>query len=351
MNTRERIKVPLDVQLRNAIFQEKDKERILTGFAQAHADPLVRSAIAVVAYDFGLKELATRYQPLIEEPEETVQSKLKTSAKQVCKSEGEVELVALLSTIPLTNGGRYHERKGRILRINFSDGKVAYCKSRNAQQEALGIELAKIIGLPSYHYELLEKWIVLEGVPGRILADHRNLPQEDTTLLKASDSTAIRDIIAIVAFDYIFGMMDRNERGIIIRSDTKPVPIDHEYLLVYKDLVNTIQLLRFMLFLQKIGLTVEHIQNAEFRDADFQEAANVYQNAAAKMEEIRAQIAYHSTTCPFVDITIGQMEINYNRLMYNISTALAYGIEGFIAKLHSEIAYLKRRGMEFKEYV
>jgi hypothetical protein len=303
-------------------------------------DMLRRSAVCVAAYDGGHREFAKEHMPLFDIPEPVSRGEIADRARRVCKSTAEVDMIALLSTIPLTNGGRLFERDGILLRVNFSDGSVAYAKTRNSRQERTGLRLLELAGLPTCAWEMAGGWIVMEGIAGRSLGEHALMPEEDTQKAFGSpDSLAsvAAGILGVVAFDKIFGMVDRNERGLIINEAGRVAPVDHEYLFCYardhtsgEELpMQGKELLIYAEYLHYLGIVMGIEGNSGV-------AEEVFRLAAANFGEIRSVLAEYVAERPVVDLTITKVALD-GRIIREAERIICMGVEGFVEALRREI--------------
>ncbi len=333
-------KMPLETQAKMIIARDPD---CLHGFLASH--PSMRHPICAAAYDLGYREFAVRNAPLLDAALEGMRGKLVAHAKEVCGTSAPVDMVVRLSTIPIRNRGVLYERREPLLRMNFSDGKAAYCKSRNALQESVGLKLLAEVGLPAYSSALCDGWIVLEGVEGRALTDHVLFPGADTASITGNRDALLDNIIAVVAFDRIFGMVDRNERGLVISHSARVTAIDHEYLLVYpklgaagKDLpAQGRDLLNFGLYLNEIGIGLsvpDHLAGA----------AKVFRLARERMGAIAAILGdYVDSKKPVVDMTIGQVRLGRD-IVANAQRIIEGGLESFSAVLAAQMDEMGKEG-------
>ncbi len=288
-------KVPLHLDLNKVGID------LYAKLAVAHSDrdalaAMLRSGIAsqsvacAALYDFGFKQEAVQFKPDID-----LNPELLRSARNLCQTDAPLDMAVLLSSVPFRFNGEYYPRDQPLYRMNFSDGKAAYCKSRNILQEATGLALLRELGLPSYGYELTGDYIVLEGIPGRTLLDHALFSGKDSSHMAEQPAKSSSSILAVVAFDYIFGMMDRNERGVL--SDGQQVfCVDHEYLFTYfPQSIQVQELINYARYAELFGLVLDPAQTAA--------AEKVFDFARSKKSAIAIILTDYVRTSPKVDLS------------------------------------------------
>ncbi|MFH1785146.1 MAG: hypothetical protein ABH842_01840 [Candidatus Micrarchaeota archaeon] len=223
-------KVPADHAIRLNARGVRDRLQYFQRMFLTAPDDFNRALVCCAAFDMGFKDFARANNPVLVHPNQEIFEKLVQIAKSVVGTSASVDFQVALHTMPLRNDGILYPRDGIVVRIEFSDGKSAYCKSRNAGQEAIGIDLEGLTGLPNYRYKRYQDWIITEGVEGYSLFDYTFFQSHGFNSTRNGRELFAR-IIAITAFDYVFGLLDRNEGGIIFKPEAKPTAIDHEYLL------------------------------------------------------------------------------------------------------------------------
>jgi len=303
------------------------------------------SALCIVALELGFREFALRHKPRITSIDEGTLAGLVEAAKSVSQTSADVDLISPLSTVPLTSHGRLHKRSGQLLRIDFSDGKKAYCKTRNAMQEEVGFELLKTVGWPSCDHRLINGWVVMQGAEGRSLFEHFVLPGNDTPDMSQDGISLFRKLIGITAFDYLFGMLDRNEDGIIFGRDVPMTAIDNEYLLTYGPIPAQGKcLLNHRLYLGQLGLDGELVTDDHAISDHLHDASMLFERAGKKLDEIVEIVGEHSAQNPYVDCTIFRVELGQETIG-NIRSRIAAGVNAFRDRLLEEMAEIRSLGM------
>ncbi|MBU0533142.1 hypothetical protein KKB44_06635 [Candidatus Micrarchaeota archaeon] len=339
-------KIPLELRMKAATPREREQRMPFFRHILETCPPVseIKTAICIAAYDAGCREFAMEYMPIIEELGRETQDMLVEAARTVCDAHGEVDLFAKYSTIPLTNAGFLYERDGQVLRVSFSDGKTAYCKSRNAHQEAIGLQLSGMLDLPAYRHALIDTWAILEGIEGRTLMEHAIRPEEDTPDVQTMGQELTKRILAITAFDYIFAMLDRNERGIIFGKDAKPAAIDHEYLLIDSgNPMQAINLLNYYIYLREMGVDPGLLQDSSLHE-NMEYAEQIFRLAKEKKEHITNALQRYAETRPIVDLTIFTSVFDARNIPV-IVERIEGGVAQFVSAMLEGIRQVRKAGM------
>ena len=298
--------------------------------------PEVAGAVCSVAMDLGLRDFALENNIQTRSVDDKMLDLLLAMAGRVCGTESSLDMISLLSTTPLTARGKLYERPGKLLRIDFSDGKKAYCKSRNAGQEEIGFALLKAAGLPSCECERLGDWVVIGAAGGRSIFEHFLLPGNDTPKRK-DDADLYRQLLAISAFDYTFGMLDRNEGGIVYGRGNQMTPVDNEYLLTYYPIpAQGRSILNHRLYLAASGFDPALARNdAAFNDhLDYASAyfTRAGDNLGAIIELVLRHIAEEGRVdCTIFEVGLGAETIDA------IASRIEGGLENFRERLAMEM--------------
>ncbi|MBU0527361.1 hypothetical protein KKE92_02685 [Candidatus Micrarchaeota archaeon] len=327
----------------NRFFGEILESNLMKAPKERRAE--IASAVCVVALELGQREFALRHAPDIDSVDRSSLDILVESAKKLCCTESEVELISLLSTTPLTARGQLYARPGQLLRIDFSDGKKAFCKSRNARQEETGYKLLEISGLPSCRSECIDDWIVIAGAPGRGVFDHFVLPLSDTPDTKQEYTEIFKRIIAITAFDYVFGMLDRNEGGIVFGKNTPVTAVDHEYLFSYYPIpAQGRNMFNQRIYLRQLGLDEELFRDDRAIDKHLEYASDFFEQAEKNRLIIADVFSEHVARVHFVDCTIFDVELSPETIGI-IASRISGGVVGFRNTMLDEMKITRELGM------
>ncbi len=305
----------------------------------------IASAVCVVALELGQREFAIENRPEIDSVDDNTMDSLVATAKRLCRADSEVDLISLLSTTPLTARGELYARPGQLLRIDFGDGKKAFCKSRNARQEHTGFRLLEISGLPSCRSECIGEWVVIAGAPGRGVFDHFLLPLENTPDTRKEYTEIFKRIIAISAFDYVFGMLDRNEGGIVFGRNTPVTAVDNEYLFSYYPIpAQGRNMLNQRMHLRQLGLDEELVKDDLAIDKHLEYAAEFFEQAERNIAIIADVFSEHVARVPFVDCTIFDVGLSPDTIGI-IANRIGSGVVGFRNALLDEMKATRDLGM------
>lgn len=305
----------------------------------------VASAVCVVALELGQREFALRHAPDIDSVDRSDMDILVESAKKLCHTESEVDLVSLLSTTPLTARGELYARPGQLLRIDFSDGKKAFCKSRNARQEETGYKLLEISGLPSCRSKCIDDWVVIAGAPGRGVFDHFLLPLGDTPNTEGEYTEVFKRIVAISAFDYVFGMLDRNEGGTVFGKNTTVTAVDHEYLFAYYPIpAQGRNILNQRIYLGQLGLNEELVRSDAALDQNLEYASDFFDSVERNIGIVADVVTEHIARVPIVDCTIFDVRLS-PKILEAVINRIKGGIVNFRNVLQDEMKTTRELGM------
>jgi hypothetical protein len=196
----------------NGALNRRYFEKFLRDFRDAEIPDDTRAeiqgAVCLVALECGFRDFAREHGLRLISIDGQPVDRLIERAREVCCTRAELDLVSVLSTTPLTANGEFYRRPGRLLRMDFSDGETAYCKSRNSGQEEVSYRLLQTTGQPVRDYKRKGNWIVMHAAEGRDLFEHLVLPGDDTPNMKKDGGQLLSRIIGIAAFDYAFGALD-----------------------------------------------------------------------------------------------------------------------------------------------
>jgi len=327
--------------LRMAAAKSRDPESFFRVQFDRASSVFERTMVCCAAYDMGYKKFARERNPAPSIASEFL-DKLVSTARDVVGTSAGVDFMVLLHRTPLRNRGQLHERGGQILRINFTDGTSAFCKSFHSNQEAVGIDLAGLVGLPNYHYRLVDGWIVMQGVAGATLCEHVNLSTQFDA--RAQWKELFARILAITAFDYTFGLMDRNDGGLIFGLDAKPVPIDHEYLLTFLDLpLRGVSILHTYMYLREFEGPPPHLSPRMLTD-NMQYVREFFRRAEQSEKQIIERLTSYLQGNPIVDLAFTQLPLSVELVQFALSRIHA-GPRVFCSQLIGEIGQVKAAGM------
>lgn len=338
-------KLRMDEQARMGAHQAKGREPLIDYLnkmvkppggltPQQRAETI--SAVCLVALELGHREFVLENPPEVE-----IRDGLVSAARRVCGTDADVDLISILSTVPFTEGGRLYRRPGELFRIDFSDGEKAYCKDRNVGQEEVGYSLLKEAGLPTCKTERSGEWLVIEGAKGRSLADHFFLPLGDSRL----GGEFFTQLIAVSAFDHIFGMLDRNEGGLIFDKDNPLSVIDHEYLLVFCPLpLQSKNLLTDRLYLGTLGLEERLLRDDSAMRDHMEGAVSVFDNVGTNLGNVMAIVSAHVKENPDLALATGYVDIRQDALN-SIVERIAMGVDGFYRSIQEGMAHIRSLGM------
>lgn len=306
--------------------------------------PEIAGAVCTVAMDMGFRDFAIENNIGVTSVDEETLDGLAAIARRVCGTAGKLDMVSLLSTTPLTARGELYERPGKLLRIDFSDGKKAFCKSRNALQEKIGFELLKTTGLPSCEFEHHGEWIVMGAAQGRSIFEHFILPGSDTPA-REEDTGLFGQLLAISAFDYTFGMLDRNEGGVVYGRGKPMSAVDNEYLLAYYPIpAQGRSILNHRLYLGAGGFDPRLARDDYSMDGHLGHASEYFRLAQENLGSIIELVLNHIAVSGQVDCTIFDVELGPVTID-NINRRIEEGVEGFRETLLSEMAQTRALGM------
>ena len=333
-------KVPIHIQIQLRAPSPEKRERYLQELFESAPTNKDRALVCCAAYDMGFREFARRYSPKPAGVTINEVNQLILQARRLVGTSAPVELMTTFDSMPVRNDGVLYPRDGFVVRIDFSDSKRAYCKSRNPEQESVGIDLERIVGLPAYRYTLSSGWIITESVSGRTLFDHTFLSGGQEFDANANGQELFKRIIAITAFDYIFGLLDRNEGGILFGPDARVTAVDHEYLLIFTSLpLRGVSLVNLCLYLREMGLPSDLLASSLGSNLDY--AAEVFETAGAKREEIVSRLTAHIAQSISVVLAFENHSIS-PQIIDEALRRIDAGVNGFCETLQGEIEQVRR---------
>jgi hypothetical protein len=238
-----------------------------------------------------------------------------------------------------------HQRDGNLIRIDFEDGKKAFCKSRSPHEEAVSFELLRLCGLPSHDYSILGDWIIMQAAPGRNVFEHIVLPGLDTPDLSVGGRELFRRMVAIIAFDYIFGMLDRNPGGIVFGNGLPTTAIDNEHPFAFYPIPSQGRsLLGYRAHFSIIGLDQRLVTDDTALNDNLDYAAELFGCAGANLARILRTAAEHIARYPMLDCTIFNIARDSDTLQ-EILVRISNGVSGFRDKMLEEMTAERRLGI------
>lgn len=310
--------------------------------------PEVMMPLCIAAHRLGHVDFAREHTPKIESPE--LIDALCSQARAVCRTSAPLDLAFVMTTTPIRYDMELYPRDGSVVELCFTDGASAFCKSRASGQEAFGYDVLKLLGYPSLRYAIQDEWIVMPAVPGRTLGDCVLFP-ELSPITDGIDPVAVyRGLLGYVAFDYVFGMVDRNENGVVLTSSHKPdaglALIDHEYLLIHPGPALTgREFLHYRLYLRELGFPQELVcPDVCFHD-NLQDTEDMFRRLADNEPEILDILNRHIQSSgrlidggPFM-IRSGPETVS------NVAELIHEGVEGFAENLTLGMNFVRASNM------
>ncbi|MBU0586092.1 hypothetical protein KJ780_01125 [Candidatus Micrarchaeota archaeon] len=296
--------------------------------------------LCYAAYEFGFKDFARKNVPKTISPD-LIQT-LTEAAKSVCKTNSSFDMVFLLSTLPVRNDGELYARPGKVVKICFKDGTSVYCKSRSIYQEALGFDLLGLLGYPTLPYLIKNGWFILAAANGRSLEDCSLFPELRPNIENFDQSAFYNDILGFVAFDYIFGMLDRNEKSVFMGFGSKPMIIDHEYLLLHTAMpMIGKQFLLYRMYLDELGFPSDLVRRDNSIYENCQSAHELFEKAIANEFRIMKILETHIKLRQG-EIDLGFTAINLDfKVIEETSKRIHAGLERFLDRLIYEMEVVR----------